>query len=148
MRSDAVSHILGSTPPQNTERRRVPGRKSTGGPGQLPLRCIGSSGLRDGRIRACAAICLPGGPTGESYTSLRGPLNLEGKPLLVDEKGPCDTPISGNERLKVTMESTKIWLVAYLPAGLVSAEQAERHLIDLLKEAPVAEMLISGHSAE
>jgi hypothetical protein len=88
------------------------------------------------------------GRPGESYTSLRGPLNLEGKPLLVDEKGPCDTPISGNERLKVTMESTKIWLVAYLPAGLVSAEQAERQLIDLLKEAPVAEMLISGHSPE
>jgi DNA/RNA-binding domain of Phe-tRNA-synthetase-like protein len=87
------------------------------------------------------------GRPGESYISLRGPLSLEGKPLLVDAQGPCDAPISGNERLKVTAESRKIWLVAYLPAGLVSAEEAERRLTELIKAAPVAEMLLSGHSA-
>jgi DNA/RNA-binding domain of Phe-tRNA-synthetase-like protein len=87
------------------------------------------------------------GRPGESYLSLRGPLSLEGKPLLVDAQGPCDAPISGNDRLKVTAKSRKIWLVAYLPAGLVSADQAERQLMDLLRAAPVAEMLLSGHSA-
>jgi DNA/RNA-binding domain of Phe-tRNA-synthetase-like protein len=87
------------------------------------------------------------GKPGESYVSLRGPLSLEGKPLLLDEQGPCDTPISGNERVKVTAESRRIWLVVYLPAGVVSAEHCERQLIDLLKAVPIADMLLSGHAA-
>ncbi len=87
------------------------------------------------------------GRPGESYLSLRGPLGLEGKPLLVDAKEPCDTPISGNERLKVTAQSSRIWLVAYLPAGLVTAEQAENQLQELLGAVPIAQMLVSGHSA-
>ena len=35
------------------------------------------------------------GVEGESYESLRGPFNLEGKPVLFDPKGPLDTPITG-----------------------------------------------------
>ena len=84
------------------------------------------------------------GRPGESYESLRGPFNLESKPLLVDAQGPCDAPISGNQRVKVTPETERAWLVAYLPAGVVAPEVAERQLRELLKAAPVAHLLLTG----
>jgi DNA/RNA-binding domain of Phe-tRNA-synthetase-like protein len=84
------------------------------------------------------------GKPGESYESLRGPFNLEGKPLLVDAQGPCDAPISGNQRVKVVPETKRAWLVAYLPAGVVTPEAAERQLRELLKAAPVADLLLTG----
>jgi len=84
------------------------------------------------------------GKPGESYESLRGPFNLEGKPLLMDAQGPCDAPISGNQRVKVTPETERAWLVAYLPAGVVAPEAAERQLRELLKAAPVAHLLLTG----
>lgn len=58
------------------------------------------------------------GRNGESYQSLRGPFNLEGKPVLVDAAGPLDTPITGNIRVKVEAATTVAWLVAYTPADL------------------------------
>ena len=84
------------------------------------------------------------GKPGESYESLRGPFNLEGKPLLMDAQGPCDAPISGNQRVKVTPETERAWLVAYLPAGVVAPEAAERQLRELLKAAPVAHLLLTA----
>ena len=84
------------------------------------------------------------GRPGESYESLRGPFNLEGKPLLVDAQGPCDAPISGNQRVKVIPETKRAWLVAYLPAGVVAPEAAERQLRELLNAAPVAHLLLTG----
>ncbi len=84
------------------------------------------------------------GKPGESYESLRGPFNLEAKPLLVDAQGPCDAPISGNQRVKVTPETKRAWLVAYLPAGVVPPEAAERQLRGLLEAAPVAELLLTA----
>jgi DNA/RNA-binding domain of Phe-tRNA-synthetase-like protein len=77
------------------------------------------------------------GKPGESYESLRGPFNLEGKPLLVDAQGPCDAPISGNQRVKVIPETNRAWLVAYLPAGVVAPEAAERQLRDSLAIRPL-----------
>jgi DNA/RNA-binding domain of Phe-tRNA-synthetase-like protein len=64
------------------------------------------------------------GREGESYESLRGPFNLTGKPLLVDDLGPVDTPITGGIRVKVTPETTRAWLVAYLPAAEISNDEA------------------------
>jgi DNA/RNA-binding domain of Phe-tRNA-synthetase-like protein len=84
------------------------------------------------------------GEPGESYESLRGPFNLEAKPLLTDAEGPCDAPISGNQRVKVTGETQRAWLVAYLPAGVVAAEEADRVLRELLEAAPVARVLLTG----
>lgn len=86
------------------------------------------------------------GQPGESYESLRGPFNLEGKPLLADAQGPCDAPISGNQRVKVTTKTKRVWLVAYLPAGVVEAEAAEQQLGEFLKVAPVARVLLAGSS--
>ena len=71
-----------------------------------------------------SSLILRAGEPGESYVSLRGPFNLEKKPLLADEDGPLDTPITGNERVKVTEGTRAAWLVAYLPQGVVAADDA------------------------
>ncbi len=83
-------------------------------------------------------LVLRSGREGESYVSMRGPLNLAGKPLLADASGPLDAPISGNERVKVVRETAVAWLVAYLPEEAVGAEATGASLLGLLKAAPVA----------
>jgi len=80
------------------------------------------------------------GREGESYASLRGPFNLEGKPLLVDQKGPVDTPITGSQRVKVEADTERVWLTAYLPHGVVDPEDAAAKLEELAAAAPVAEI--------
>jgi len=87
---------------------------------------------------------LRSGQAGESYESLRGPFNLEGKPLLVDVLGPCDAPITGSQRVKVAAGTTRATLVAYLPADVLSWELALQSLEDLLAAAPVARLLAAG----
>ena len=78
------------------------------------------------------------GAAGEEYESLKGPFRLEGKPLLVDVRGPCDVPITGSQRVKVTPGTESAWLVAYLPAAAIRAETAATELRGLLDAAPVA----------
>lgn len=86
------------------------------------------------------------GRPGEAYESLRGPFNAEGKPLLLDAEGPCDTPITGGVRVKVREDSSRVWLVAYMPAGVVSFETAAATLAELVRRAPVAEVAAVGQS--
>jgi len=74
------------------------------------------------------------GREGESYESLRGPFNLEGRPLLVDAQGPCDTPITGNVRVKVEEGTRRAWLVAYLPAEALALEEAGAVLGELVEK--------------
>lgn len=74
----------------------------------------------------------------EAYDSLRGPFKLEGKPLLVDEKVPLDTPITGNQRVKVLPATESAWLVAYLPRGLVTADEAWKCLERLRQRGGLA----------
>lgn len=78
------------------------------------------------------------GRPGEAYESLRGPFNLEGKPLLLDDEGPLDTPITGGQRVKVLAATRRAWLVAYLPAGVVAADDAWDCLERLSRRAGVA----------
>jgi len=75
------------------------------------------------------------GLEGESYESLRGPFNLEAKPLLVDEMGPVDAPITGSTRVMVEPSTTRAWLVAYLPQGVVEADDAWLALEVLSRDA-------------
>jgi len=77
------------------------------------------------------------GQPGESYQSLRGPFNCEARPLLVDEIGPVDAPITGSERVKVQAETSRAWLVAYLPKNVVSADDAWNALDAITREAGV-----------
>ncbi|HSK77212.1 MAG TPA: phenylalanine--tRNA ligase beta subunit-related protein [Thermoanaerobaculia bacterium] len=85
-------------------------------------------------------VTLRAGLPGESYESLRGPFNLEGKPLLADSQGPFGTPITDSQRVKVTDGTRRAWLVAYLPSGVVTPEAVRRELEALLAEAPVAKI--------
>lgn len=77
------------------------------------------------------------GREGESYESLKGPFRLEGKPLLLDARGPLDAPITGSERVKVTAETERATLVVYLPEGVVSADQVRAALARLVSGGPV-----------
>ncbi|HVS62738.1 MAG TPA: phenylalanine--tRNA ligase beta subunit-related protein [Thermoanaerobaculia bacterium] len=81
---------------------------------------------------------LRAGAPGEEYESLKGPFRLEGRPLLVDARGPCDAPITGSQRVKVTDATVRAWLVGYLPASAMRAEAAAAELQDLLDAAPAA----------
>jgi DNA/RNA-binding domain of Phe-tRNA-synthetase-like protein len=88
------------------------------------------------------------GREGESYESLKGPFKLEGKPLLTDSGRPCDAPITGSVRVKVGPETERAWLVAYLPEGTVTPEEASRTMAQLLEAAPVARLLAEGATPE
>ncbi|HVR96595.1 MAG TPA: phenylalanine--tRNA ligase beta subunit-related protein [Thermoanaerobaculia bacterium] len=83
-------------------------------------------------------LTLRSGREGEAFDSLRGPFNLEGKPLLADAEGPFGTPITDSQRVKVRDETRGAWLVAYLPQGVVRPEEVEKTLASLLGEAPIA----------
>lgn len=83
-------------------------------------------------------LTLRSGRPGEAYDSLRGPFKLEGKPLLVDPDGPVDSPITGSQQVKVGPCCQRAWLAAYLPANVVSLEEAGETLRGLLEQAQVA----------
>jgi DNA/RNA-binding domain of Phe-tRNA-synthetase-like protein len=91
-------------------------------------------------------VALRAGRTGESYESLRGPFNLEGKPLLSDADGPFSSPITDSRRVKVTDDTRRVWMVAYLPRGVVTPEQAGKALDELLAAAPAATVEETGVS--
>jgi len=86
-------------------------------------------------------VVLRAGREGESMLSLRGEVGLAGKPLLADAAGPFSTPITDSQRVKVLPETREAWLVAYLPAGVVTEGCVTGALRFLLEEAPVAEVL-------
>jgi DNA/RNA-binding domain of Phe-tRNA-synthetase-like protein len=102
--------------------------------------CVGAEGS------FTPPVVLRAGRAGESYESLRGPFNLEGKPLLADAAGPFGTPITDSQRVKVTDGTRRAWMVAYLPRGVVSPEEAAKALDELLAAAPVARIEESGES--
>jgi DNA/RNA-binding domain of Phe-tRNA-synthetase-like protein len=87
---------------------------------------------------------LRAGRPGEAYESLRGPFRLEGRPLLVDARGPCDTPITGSQRVKIGPDSRRVWLVAYLPREVIAPEEAASELAQLLAAVPVALSVITA----
>lgn len=77
------------------------------------------------------------GRAGEAYESLRGPFNVERKPVLADPDGLLDTPITGNVRVKVEAGTAAAWLAAYLPADAVEAETADATLSRILDQTGV-----------
>lgn len=95
--------------------------------------------MRDGAFDF--PVTLRAGRHGEFLDSMRGPLDLAGKPLLADAAGPFGTPITDSHRVKVLPETSRGWLVAYLPAGVVDLAAASARLDAILAEAPVARRL-------
>ena len=92
--------------------------------------------MRDGSFDF--PVTLRAGVAGENLDSMRGALDLAGKPLLADARGPFGTPITDAHRVKVLPETTAGWLVAYLPAGTLDAAEASAGLEAILAEAAVA----------
>jgi DNA/RNA-binding domain of Phe-tRNA-synthetase-like protein len=84
-------------------------------------------------------LTLRAGRDGESFDSLRGPFPLAGKPLLADAAGPFGTPVTDSQRVKVKGETRRAWLVAYLPAGVVSRDEAGRALAAFLARLSTVE---------
>lgn len=82
--------------------------------------------MRDGSFEP--PFVFRSGRADESYESLRGPFKLEYKPLLLDALGPLDAPITGSVRVKVEEDTRAATLVAYLPAGVVTGENARTTL--------------------
>jgi DNA/RNA-binding domain of Phe-tRNA-synthetase-like protein len=87
---------------------------------------------------AVPPFTLRAGCSGERMASLRGPIDLAGKPLLADAEGPFGTPITDSERVRVGPETGRAWLVCYLPTGVSDPERALQVLASLLAAAPVA----------
>ena len=83
-------------------------------------------------------VTLRAGRPGEVLDSMRGPLDLAGKPLLEDAAGPFGTPITDGHRVKVLPGTRRAWLVAYLPADGASDAAVAATLDAILAEAPVA----------
>jgi len=58
-----------------------------------------------------------GGP-GEGYEGIRkGTVNVEGRPVLVDEAGPFGNPSSDSLRTSITLATRGALVVAYAPAA-------------------------------
>lgn len=108
---------------------------------ELAVPCCASAG---GTFTA--PVTLRAGRPGETVQSLRGPFNLEGKPLLEDAQGPFSTPITDSERVRVHEGTERVWMVVYLPRGKMAAADARARLDELLGKAPVAEVEEAGVS--
>jgi len=82
---------------------------------QLPF------GLYDmGRVRPPVELRLGG--AGEAYEGIRkGPVQVEGRPVLVDAEGPFGNPTSDSLRTCITLDTTRCLVVAYAPAGYAPA---------------------------
>ena len=64
------------------------------------------------------AVSLRKGQAGESYEGIRkGPVNVEGRPVLVDATGPFGNPTSDSARTSITLETRSALVVVYAPAG-------------------------------
>jgi DNA/RNA-binding domain of Phe-tRNA-synthetase-like protein len=62
------------------------------------------------------------GAAGEAYEGIRkGPVQVEGRPVLVDAEGPFGNPTSDSLRTSIRLDTTRCLVVAYAPAGHAAA---------------------------
>jgi DNA/RNA-binding domain of Phe-tRNA-synthetase-like protein len=67
-------------------------------------------------------VVLRRGVAGEAYEGIRkGPVNVEGRPVLVDARGPFGNPTSDSLRTSITLETRRALVIAYAPAGYSTA---------------------------
>jgi DNA/RNA-binding domain of Phe-tRNA-synthetase-like protein len=63
-------------------------------------------------------ITLRKGQPGESYEGIRkGPVSVDGRPVLADARGAFGNPTSDSLRTCITLETRSALVVAYAPAG-------------------------------
>jgi DNA/RNA-binding domain of Phe-tRNA-synthetase-like protein len=71
-------------------------------------------------------VLLRKGLPGESYEGIRkGPVNLEGRPVLIDGRGPFGNPTSDSARTMITLECSRALVVVYAPAARSSPQVHE-----------------------
>lgn len=70
-------------------------------------------------------VALRRGLAGESYEGIRkGPVNVEGRPVLVDARGPFGNPTSDSARTMITLATRRALVVVYAPRGIAEARLA------------------------
>jgi len=90
-------------------------------------------------------VTLRRGEAGERMDSLRGPFELEGKPLLADRLGPFGTPITDSRRVAVQAATRRARMVAYLPATAMAERVMEAYArLELERVAHAAVVATSG----
>jgi len=63
-------------------------------------------------------VTLRLGGEGESYEGIRkGPVQVAGRPVLVDAEGPFGNPTSDSLRTSITLATTRCLAVAYAPSS-------------------------------
>ena len=68
--------------------------------------------------RVAPPVVLRRGGAGETYEGIRkGPVNVEGRPVLVDARGPFGNPTSDSTRTMITLETRSALVIAYAPAS-------------------------------
>lgn len=63
-------------------------------------------------------VVLRRGRDGEGYEGIRkARVNVDGRPVLVDQEGPFGNPTSDSARAMITLDTRRALVVAYAPAG-------------------------------
>jgi DNA/RNA-binding domain of Phe-tRNA-synthetase-like protein len=71
-------------------------------------------------------VRLRRGTAGEEYEGIRkGPVHVDGRPVLVDARGPFGNPTSDSARTMITLEARRALVVVYAPAGYATARLRE-----------------------
>ncbi len=71
-------------------------------------------------------VVLRRGAAGESYDGIRkGPVHLEGRPMLADARGPFGNPTSDSARTMITTDTREALVIVYAPAGTSDARLNE-----------------------
>ena len=70
-------------------------------------------------------VVLRRGRPGEAYEGIRkGPVHVEGRPVLVDARGPFGNPSSDSARTMITLATRRALVVVYAPRGIAEARLA------------------------
>lgn len=85
------------------------------------------------------------GRAGEPYEGIgRGPLNVEGLPIVRDAEGGIGTPTSDNERTKISAATRRLVMTIHLFDPGVDADAVKRLAIDLLRHFAAAKAVTAA----
>src|SRR5262245_61294006 len=71
-------------------------------------------------------VVLRRGRAGEEYEGIRkGQVHVDGRPVLVDARGPFGNPTSDSARTMITLATTRALVVVYAPSGYSAARLGE-----------------------
>ena len=71
-------------------------------------------------------VVLRRGAAGESYEGIRkGPVHVDGRPVLVDSDGPFGNPTSDSARTMITLAARRALVTVYAPASYSPARLGE-----------------------